>query len=178
MNCRQFREQCRRALDHDLPLPPGAETHARVCPACRDRAAEQQRVVLDLRTQAGELAGAAPPWLHRRVMDEVRRGRERRAPAAWSLPGAEWALVLAGVILAAGLWVGHSRRSSPPEAATLPSGSTPLSLAAVRSSGAVHRTVADPFAAETDSLRSDLQTTLAFLLDCLPARPTPTDGPG
>jgi hypothetical protein len=181
MDCRQAEEALSAYLDGAL-APDGArgvEEHLAACAGCRS--------VRDDLVRAGRLVKALdevepPPWLHGRIMAEVREDRERRERWSWAwlfaLPGKATATVAA--VLVAGLAVylfqvlppGTARREATPgpsrQAPREPEEQTPAA-------GAGPRAQAKPTPAPASSPRQEAVPAAPRSAPRPPVAPAPED---
>ena len=174
MNCAQFRELASEALDRDRALGPSAERHARTCQACKSYRIALLGMAHRLQAEAATLGTDYPPYLRQRVMAEVRDIKSPSRPSRWWLSGVEWGVVLAAVLGVGLLLAGTLGRGTERAPVMQTDPGLPLAVAAVKVSRDVQQTVNALYTTEAESLKSDVEGAISFLLDCIPGHPTPS----
>ncbi len=79
--CRYFQFTINRALDDDRPLARRVQRHLTRCAVCRDYHESRRSLANELRARVPRPSVEASPYLRNRILNEIKAGSRRTAPA-------------------------------------------------------------------------------------------------
>ena len=108
-------------MDDGRPLSPVLQRHLATCATCREAWAVEQKVVRDLACGAAAVRREPSPFLHRRIMESVRREASGwPAPFRVSVPRLAWLTAGAVAAVAAAVMFRTTLESPDPALAVAP----------------------------------------------------------